>query len=59
MPLQPLPDFWTLALFKRLVGPTVLNATVAASGADGELLRVYAHCSKGQEQAALLLSVPR
>ena len=47
--LEPMPDFFTAILHKRLLGTTVLNSTVvmgADSGDDG-MVRVYAHCGRG------------
>jgi hypothetical protein len=40
--LEPLPDYWTSLLWRRLVGARVLDAP---TGKD-PLLRVYAHCAR-------------
>ena len=50
----PNPDAFTVALFTRMMGPTVLSATVNISAATGavlppnstQMLRCYAHCSR-------------
>ncbi|KAJ8393977.1 hypothetical protein AAFF_G00055100, partial [Aldrovandia affinis] len=44
--LDPLPDYWLSVLYKRLVGPEVLNAAVFTSqGVEKRRLRVYLHCT--------------
>uniref|UniRef100_A0A8C5M216 Heparanase n=1 Tax=Leptobrachium leishanense TaxID=445787 RepID=A0A8C5M216_9ANUR len=43
---EPLPDYWLSLLFKKLVGPIVLNATfVAPENYYVRTLRVYMHCT--------------
>ncbi|KAG7476682.1 hypothetical protein MATL_G00085510 [Megalops atlanticus] len=44
--LDPLPDYWLSVLYKRLVGPEVLNAAAFTSqGVEKRRLRVYLHCT--------------
>ncbi|XP_041915110.1 heparanase isoform X2 [Alosa sapidissima] len=43
--LDPLPDYWLSVLYKRLVGPEVLHATVLSTLEPGRRLRVYCHCT--------------
>ncbi|KAJ8260915.1 hypothetical protein COCON_G00166380 [Conger conger] len=44
--LDPLPDYWLSVLYKRLVGPEVLNAEAfAPHGAKKRRLRTYLHCT--------------
>ncbi|XP_019321182.2 heparanase isoform X2 [Panthera pardus] len=40
---EPLPDYWLSLLFKKLVGTSVLRASV--KGPDSRKLRVYLHCT--------------
>ncbi|XP_037686063.1 heparanase [Choloepus didactylus] len=40
---EPLPDYWLSLLFKKLVGTTVLMASV--KGPERTKLRVYLHCT--------------
>ena len=45
--LEPMPDFFTAILHKRLLGTTVLNSTVVMAGSrDDGMVRVYAHCGR-------------
>ena len=45
--LVPMPDFFTAILHKRLLGTTVLNATVLKTDStDDGMVRVYAHCGR-------------
>ncbi|XP_036385326.1 heparanase [Megalops cyprinoides] len=44
--LDPLPDYWLSVLYKRLVGPEVLNAAAFTSQeVEKRRLRVYLHCT--------------
>jgi len=45
--LEPFPDFWLSALYKKLVGPTVLTLGIDNRGKS---TRLYAHCTP--EEAA-------
>lgn len=45
--LSPRPDFWTSVLFKRLMGPEVLQVSVEGA----PTLQLYAHCTPDQPGA--------
>ncbi|MCJ8740897.1 hypothetical protein PDJAM_G00064450 [Pangasius djambal] len=50
--LDPLPDYWLSLLYKRLVGPEVLNIQVLPStGRQKQLLRVYLHCTNKESSS--------
>eukprot|EP00475_Leptophrys_vorax_P040803 TRINITY_DN7634_c0_g3_i1.p1 TRINITY_DN7634_c0_g3~~TRINITY_DN7634_c0_g3_i1.p1 ORF type:complete len:230 (-),score=57.58 TRINITY_DN7634_c0_g3_i1:134-823(-) len=53
--VTPRPDFYAAFLFKKLMSEKVLD--VAISGADADMIRVYAHCttSYAQNHVTLLL----
>lgn len=57
--LDPRPDYWAALLWKRLMGPTVLNpAPEYGSGSDGDsTLRLYAHCLPGHKGGVTLLAL--
>lgn len=42
---EPSPDYYSLLLWSRLMGPTVLSASVTDVGSLS-YLRAYAHCSQ-------------
>ncbi|XP_063281413.1 heparanase [Pelobates fuscus] len=43
---EPLPDYWLSLLFKKLVGPVVLNAQLSSPRNNYDrMLRVYMHCT--------------
>ncbi|KAL4617270.1 heparanase [Arapaima gigas] len=47
--LDPLPDYWLSVLYKRLVGPEVLDAAAFTDSAiPKRKLRVYLHCTNKQ-----------
>jgi heparanase 1 len=51
--LRPNPDYWNSVLWKRLMGPRVLAATVD----PGVNVRTYAHCTPGRPGAVTLLAL--
>merc|ERR1711871_744186 len=51
-----LPDFWAALLFARLMGPTVLSASVISLNSTA--IRSYAHCTtKGPKGSATVLLI--
>lgn len=48
---EPYPDYWASLLWKRLMGPTVLDAQVA----DLRTVRAWAHCSNQTEGGVALI----
>ncbi|KAJ7547497.1 hypothetical protein O6H91_08G088500 [Diphasiastrum complanatum] len=48
---QPNPDYYSALLWKQLMGPDVLSASVNGTS----YLRAYAHCSKGDSQSITVL----
>lgn len=48
--LEPRPDYWAALLWKRTMGPIVLNPHIANDGH----LRIYAHCAKNKAGVALV-----
>lgn len=51
--LEPRPDYWAAVLWKRTMGPTVLNPQAPADAA----VRVYAQCMKGVPGGVSLLAL--
>ncbi|CDQ84222.1 unnamed protein product [Oncorhynchus mykiss] len=43
--LNPLPDYWLSALYKRLVGPEVLSIEAFSTLGKKKRVRVYLHCT--------------
>jgi len=43
---DPLPDYFAALLFRNLMGPDVLSATVSHDATDASV-RAYAHCTRG------------
>jgi len=41
---EPRPDFWVALLWRRLMGPVVLNTSLNASADTVQEFRVHAHC---------------
>jgi heparanase 1 len=50
--LEPNPDYWTLLLFKKIMGKKVLNIY-----SSQPLLRVYAHCSRMDNQGVAMIFI--
>ena len=44
--VEPMLDYWTALLWKRLMGTRVLSASVGGSGGNVRNLLVFAHCSQ-------------
>ncbi len=51
--LQPRPNYWGALLWRRLMGPTVLDAGVPIQAG----LHVYAHCQRGMPGGVSLLVI--
>jgi heparanase 1 len=51
--LSPNPDFYTALLWQRLMGRTVLNASVSGPAT----LRAYAHCARGRAGAVTVVAM--
>jgi len=50
---RPRPNYWAAVLWRRLMGPTVLDPGVAI----GEGLHLYAHCLRGETGGVALLAI--
>ena len=50
--LEPRPNYWAALLWRRLMGPTVLDA-----GATDPGVHVFAHCTAGRPGAVTLLAL--
>lgn len=50
---EPRPDYWAMLLWKRTMGPTVLDPGTP----KGEALRIYAHCQMGKRGGVTLLAL--
>ncbi|KAK2818535.1 hypothetical protein Q5P01_024096 [Channa striata] len=46
--LDPLPDYWLSLLYKRLVGPEVLNVAAFSDFGRSKRVRLYLHCTNKQ-----------
>ena len=55
--LQPNPDFWISALYKKLVGRKVLK--INGHENNGNSLRLFAHCSKERSTYSQVKHYPR
>jgi len=51
----PLPDFWIAVLWTRLMGETVLAASVSSTNSSA--IRVYSHCSKTSSGGVTVLLI--
>jgi heparanase len=51
--LEPRPDYWAALLWKRTMGPVVLDA----GAADNQAIRIYAHCSVDGKGAVSVLAL--
>lgn len=51
--LEPKPNYWAALLWRRLMGPTVLESGVPAA----EGLHLYAHCLRGSPGGVALLAI--
>jgi heparanase len=49
---EPRPNYWAALLWRRLMGPTVLDAGVSREG-----LHLYAHCLRGHRGGVALLAI--
>lgn len=52
--LDPRPDYWASVLWQRLMGDRVLDVTRASVD---DLVRLYAHCTRGQPGAVSVLAI--
>jgi len=50
---EPRPDYWAALLWKRLMGPVVLDPGTAKDQA----VRIYAHCSAGKGHGVTILAL--